>query len=141
MKNFTLIESHVYDLKEENGIYIAKVYLEVRFKDYVENVNTGIITRGSINNKVCNTYILTFICTKEKSHNINECPNCGAEVKGNATGTCEYCKSKLINKKYNWIMSLSFMLNPPDFFPYTYIDNFYTKILHFPRLSFQLVSN
>lgn len=105
MKDFELIESHIFDLKEENGLYIAKVFLKVKFKDYVENVNTGIITRGSINNKVCNTYILTFICTKEKSHNINECPNCGAEVKGNATGTCEYCKSKLINKKYNWIMS------------------------------------
>lgn len=105
MKEFELIESHIFDLKEENGLYIAKVFLSVRFKDYVENVNTGIIVRGSVNNKVCNTYVLTFICTKEKSNNINKCPNCGAEVEGNTSGTCEHCKSKLINKTYNWVMS------------------------------------
>lgn len=30
---------------------------------------------------------------------------CGADVIGNATGTCMYCNSKLINNNYNWVMS------------------------------------
>lgn len=105
MKQFELIESHIFELKEENGLYIAKVYLNVRFLDYIENTNTGIIVRGSVNDKVYNTYILTFICSKEKSNNVNYCPRCGAKVEGNVTGTCDYCKSKLINKTYNWVMS------------------------------------
>jgi len=111
MKQFELIESHIFELKEENGLYIAKVYLDVRFLDYIENVNTGIIVRGSVNDKVYNTYILTFICSKEKSNNVNYCPRCGAKVEGNVTGTCEYCKSKLINKNYNWVMSKKEKIN------------------------------
>lgn len=105
MKEFELLESHIYNLQEENGVYIAKVYLNARFLDYVENVNTNLVVRGKIKGKVNNTYILTFICTKGKSNNINECPKCGAKVEGNVTGTCQYCKSKLINKTYNWVMS------------------------------------
>lgn len=111
MKGFELIESHIYDLKEENELYIVKVFLDVSFLDYIENVNTGIIVRGSVNNKVCNTYVLTFTCSKEKATDINKCPNCGAKVEGNATGTCEHCKSKLINKTYNWVMSKKEKIN------------------------------
>ena len=105
MKEFVLKEVYIFALKEENGHYIAEVYLDVEFYDYVENIKNKKIVRGKSNIKVNNFYTLTFICTKEKSHNINECPNCGAEVKGNATGTCKHCKSKLINKTYNWVMS------------------------------------
>ena len=49
--------------------------------------------------------LLTFIRTKDESNNINECPRCGAPVEGNSTGICEYCKSKLVNDNYNWVMS------------------------------------
>ena len=30
---------------------------------------------------------------------------CGAPVEGNSTGICEYCKSKLVNDNYDWVMS------------------------------------
>lgn len=104
MKDFVLIESHIYSLKEENNMYVAKVYLEVRFKDYVENKD-GMVMRGSAYNDIQNTYLLTFIRTKEKTTNVNFCPRCGADVTGNVSGECEYCKAKLINKKYDWVMS------------------------------------
>ena len=105
MKEFVLKEVYIFALKEENGHYIAEVYLDVEFYDYVENIKNKKIVRGKSNIKVNNFYTLTFICTKEKSNNINKCPNCGSEVEGNATGTCKHCKSKLINKTYNWVMS------------------------------------
>lgn len=105
MKGFELIDSYIVDLKEENDKYIAKVYLNVSFYDYVENINTGIILRGTSNRKLNNTYVLTFIRTKEEKTDINICPRCGAPVEGNVTGICEYCKSKLINDNYSWVMS------------------------------------
>ena len=105
MKGFELIDSYICNLKEENDKYIAEVYLQVRFFDYVENSKTGMILRGSPNRKLNNCYKLTFIRTKDESNNINECPRCGAPVEGNSTGICEYCKSKLINDNYNWVMS------------------------------------
>lgn len=105
MKGFELIESYIFSLKEENDRYIAEVCLNVRFIDYVENIKTGMILRGTPNRKLNNVYKLTFIRTKEETNNINQCPQCGAPVEGNSTGVCEYCNSKLINDNYNWVMS------------------------------------
>lgn len=105
MKGFELIDSCLFDLKEENGLYVAKVCLNVKFYDYIENCETGIILRGSPNRKLNNTYILTFIRSKKEVDDANNCPTCGAPVEGNSTGICEYCKSKLINENYNWVMS------------------------------------
>lgn len=105
MKDFELIDSCLFDLKEENGLYIAKVCLNVKFYDYIENSKTGIILRGTPSRKLNNTYVLTFIRSKGKTTNINNCPSCGAPVLGNSTGICEYCKSKLINDNYDWVMS------------------------------------
>ena len=105
MKGFELIETCLNNLKEENDKYIAEVYLNVKFYDYVENIKSGMILRGTPNRKLNNIYKLTFIRTKDESRNINECPRCGAPVEGNSTGICEYCKSKLVNDNYNWVMS------------------------------------
>ena len=63
------------------------------------------ILRGTPNRKLNNIYKLTFVRTKDESNNINICPQCGAPVEGNSTGICEYCKSKLINNNYDWVMS------------------------------------
>ena len=100
MKGFELVESYIFDLKEENGMYIAKVYLNVKFYDYIENINTGMILRGTNNRKLNNIYVLTLIKTKKEASNINICPRCGAPVEGNSIGICEYCKSKLINETH-----------------------------------------
>lgn len=105
MKEFELISSHIVDLKEENGIYIAKVYLNVRFYDYVEDIYTNNVVRGTDQRKLDNTYLLTLIKTKKEVNDINICPNCGAPVNGNITGICEYCKSKLINETHDWVIS------------------------------------
>ena len=105
MKEFELIEICLNNLKEENDRYIAEVYLNVKFYDYVENIKTRMILRGTPNRKLNNIYKLTFIRTKDETNNVNECPQCGAPVHGNSNGICEYCKSKLVNDNYDWIMS------------------------------------
>ena len=105
MKGFELLDSYIFDLKEVNGKYIAKVYLNVSFYDYIENSKTGIVLRGTTSRKLNNTYILTFIRTKGENENIKICPSCGAPVEGNVSGVCEYCRSKLINETHDWVMS------------------------------------
>lgn len=111
MKGFELIDSYIFDLKEENGLYIAKVYLNVKFYDYIEDINTGKVLRGTHTRKLNNTYLLTLIRSKEENNNINICPSCGAPVQGNSTGICEYCKSKLINETHDWVMSKKEKIN------------------------------
>lgn len=104
MKDFELIETKLIDLKEENSTYVAKTYLKVKFYDYVENLDTGMVLRGTDRRKLTNTYILTFVKSKDEVK-VNYCPMCGAKVEGNQTGECAYCKSKLINDTYEWVMS------------------------------------
>ena len=104
MKDFELVYCELIDIKEENNNYIIKVQLEVKFYDYIEDISSHKVLRGTSKRKLDNTYILTFERTKcETKHSI--CPQCGAPVEGNATGICEFCKSKLVNDNYNWVMS------------------------------------
>lgn len=105
MDKFILNSCNIFDLKEENGVYIAKVCLDVSFVDYIESLKTGIILRGGTYKRVNNIYILTFIKSKNETAKVNICPRCGASVEGNTTGICKYCKSKLINSTYDWVMS------------------------------------
>ena len=37
--------------------------------------------------------------------NDNYCPNCGAKVEMNSTGTCEYCGSKLVSENTKWVLT------------------------------------
>lgn len=111
MKGFELIDSYIFALKEENEKYIAKVYLNVKFYDYIENINTGKVLRGTSSRKLNNTYVLTLIKSKGGANNINICPRCSAPVEGNHTGVCEYCKSKLINETHDWVMSKKEKIN------------------------------
>ena len=104
MEDFELINTKLISLQEQNNLYIAKVMLEVKFIDYIEDLNTHKVLRGSDKNKVDNTYVLTYIRTKEEK-SVNVCPKCGAEVEGNVSGVCEYCRTKLINNNYDWVMS------------------------------------
>ena len=110
MKDFKLKQIKLIDLKETNEKYTAKVVLEVEFIDYIEDINDHKILRGTDRYNICNTYILTFERSKkDKIDNI--CPKCGAEVKGNTTGICEYCRAKLINDNYDWVMSQKEKIN------------------------------
>ena len=104
MRGFELVITNLIDLKKENSKYIAKVLIEVKFIDYIEDSITHKVLRGSDTDKLCNTYILTFESTKE-SKQTDICPQCGASVEGNSIGICEYCKSKLVNETYDWVLS------------------------------------
>lgn len=52
MKDFELVNIKMISLEESNDIYIAKVIMEVKFIDYVENKDSHIILRGGATKKV-----------------------------------------------------------------------------------------
>lgn len=104
MKDFDLVYTNLIDLKEQNNKYIAKIELEVKFIDYIEDNNTHKVLRGNHKHKLDNTYVLTFVRSKSEREEII-CPSCGAPVEGNAAGKCEYCKSKIVNNNYSWVLS------------------------------------
>ena len=34
-----------------------------------------------------------------------QCPNCGAALKVNMAGVCEYCRSKITSGEFDWVLS------------------------------------
>jgi predicted lipid-binding transport protein (Tim44 family) len=42
---------------------------------------------------------------KESSQDQGNCPNCGAALKINMAGICEYCQGKVTSGEFNWVLS------------------------------------
>ena len=103
MSGFENVFTKLIGLKKENNQFIATIELNARFYDYIQDEN-GKLLRGNTHKKVDNTYILIFVKSVNDIKNI-KCPNCGSDVKGNVTGICEYCKSKIVFNEYDWVMS------------------------------------
>ena len=66
--NFELLSIKLIDLKEQEDNYFAKVCLNVKFYDYVENIITHNILKGSKSSKVDEIYMLTLISNKDSDN-------------------------------------------------------------------------
>lgn len=92
---------------KDNKEYI-KVKLKVQAKDYIENNKEKVVfgDKDKLDEKI---YIITLgrilgVKTKEKNLLTDNCPNCGAVIKIDNNGRCEYCGSSLINGEADWIL-------------------------------------
>ena len=87
------------------------MYLSARFIDYEAEEKTGRVIRGDKNTRWEMRYLMKFmrstdVKTKDetnvlKSHN---CPNCGAPLKMESGGICEYCGSVVTTGQYSWVL-------------------------------------
>ena len=109
MKSFVKHDIKITDIKKVNDSISINVYLYVEFYDYVINEKTKSITRGSSNMKISNRYMMTFV--KGDTKNEDKCPNCGADIKANVSGVCEYCNSTIVKKPNTFVLSKKTNLN------------------------------
>lgn len=110
MYDIRYISSNITGEEEVNGQKTIKIVMGVSCYDFVVNTNTKQVTRGNAAKVNNYTYELTFVQTTE-SNELLQCPQCGAPVKGNNSGKCEYCKSTLISNNYTLVLSKKKMLN------------------------------
>ena len=54
---------------------------------------------------------MSFRKTLNENNKIDHCPNCGAEVEMNSSGTCEYCGSKLVSENTKWVLTEKKVIN------------------------------
>lgn len=101
--DFELIGIRLIDMNEDKNVYIAKVQLEVKSIDYIENIETNEMVKGKDKRKTKCVYMLTFIKRREDIEK-NICQKCGNPVNNN-TGICDYCKSRFVNETYDWVLS------------------------------------
>ena len=50
-------------------------------------------------------YEMKFRQTLDESKKVTKCPNCGADVKMNTSGICDYCHSKLVTENTKWVLT------------------------------------
>ena len=91
---------------------ILSIALNSSMIDYIKDEKTGAVLKGNTENRLTNTYRLTFIRKKgvltqaggPKVASAN-CPNCGAPTKVALAGKCEYCGSIIKIEDHGWILS------------------------------------
>jgi hypothetical protein len=77
--------------------------------DYTVDVRSGKVVTGSNSKLRYWTEYWTFVryrnaTTAHARADLN-CPNCGAPLKVNTTGICEYCHGKITSGEFDWVLS------------------------------------
>ena len=90
MKNIQLKQSCLKDVTNQNGTITIKTNYVIEMYDYIADVNTKKLIRGEDKKKIRILYEMSFRKTLNENEKITHCPNCGAKVEMNSTGTCEY---------------------------------------------------
>ena len=105
MKDITLEEAKIIDIKKTSNIITANVYLRVKCYDYVIKEKTRETVRGKDNQKIIIEYVLSFVKSAINNKEEEKCPNCGAPVDIKASATCPYCDSTLVKDASDYVMS------------------------------------
>ena len=105
MKNIQLKQSCLKDVTNQNGTITIKTNYVIEMYDYIADVNTKKLIRGEDKKKIRILYEMSFRKTLNEDEKITHCPNCGAKVEMNSTGTCEYCGSKLVSENTKWVLT------------------------------------
>ena len=108
MSDFNPIDIKITSAKLDNDLISVVVYANITFYDYVINEKTGEVIRGNKSRKVNNHYIMTFVVANES---ITKCPGCGAELKMNTSGVCEYCRMKIVKNASDFVLSKKTNIN------------------------------
>lgn len=111
MSDYQNLDMKITNITSENNVVSLTVYAEIRFHDYVINVKTNEVTRGSKDRLMTNHYLMTFVVKKGDAKSIKNCPSCGAPFEHNASGICEYCGSTIIKEADELVLSKKTNIN------------------------------
>ncbi len=99
-------EIEIIDRVETTDYLEIKVKLISRYMDYVIDAETKKYKRGINDHRLEKVNYLTFKKSlKASSKELFTCPNCGANLDVNFTGTCPYCKSVVSMENNDYILT------------------------------------
>ncbi len=105
MKDISLMDIKIIDIKKEDDVISLSVYLKVKCYDYVIKEDTGETVRGRDKDKIIIEYVMSFVKSASNNKNEEKCPNCGAPVDIVSSATCPYCDSVLVKNSSDYVMS------------------------------------
>ncbi|MBP3502336.1 MAG: TIM44-like domain-containing protein [Clostridia bacterium] len=105
MKDITLRSSYLRGVVKQNDNITIEAGYVIEMYDYIADQQSGKLLRGESNRKMRVTYSMKFRKTLDESAKVEHCPNCGAKIKMNSSGTCEYCGSKIVADNTKWVLT------------------------------------
>lgn len=116
LEGLSLGNVETLDITLDANIERIDVHITATAKDYIVN-ETGEYVSGDKSQFATWDEKWGFVRTagvktnEEKSVFSEKCPNCGAPLKVNTTGECEYCRSNITTGKFDWVLSEITQLN------------------------------
>ena len=110
VEEISIISTEFEQYREDNANEYISYILQARYKDYVIDDRTGQVIRGDKDKKYLMTYRMSFMRTlgsktvESAGVSVTDCPNCGAPVSINESGTCEFCGSEISSGDYGWVL-------------------------------------
>lgn len=111
MKGFVLKNSYLKGVQNQNNTLTITTGYVIEFYDYIADRSTGKTIRGESKRKMRVTYEMKFRQSLDEGKKVDKCPNCGAPIKINGFGTCEYCRTKIVTENTKWALSEKRALN------------------------------
>ena len=103
MSDFEKVDAKIINITEENNLINVKTYLRVWMHDYVVDKDNKVV-RGNKQYVIDIEYIIDWVREKDNNKEIT-CPHCGAEIKTITSGTCDYCRAKIVIPAKDYVMS------------------------------------
>lgn len=99
--------SRIDSIEVNDDVYTMKVYLQLRYMDYIINLSNGNLVSGSDKHRIEVNRLFTFSkkANTKKQGIIRRCPGCGASLDVNDSGICEYCGTSYNQEDYDWILN------------------------------------
>ena len=112
LDNINVYYSKLYSFKQNGDKDVLNVVIKSTMVDYIIDATSGKVVKGNKDKVKERFYKLEFIRkagvkTNPKSAILNNmhCPNCGAPIKINTIGECDYCGSTITNGDFGWILN------------------------------------
>jgi Tim44-like domain len=95
-------------IKEDNFYQAVTLRIFAQGYDYTVDANDRVVSGSKSKLRRWSEY-WTFIRSRKAkpgpAHADLNCPNCGAPLKVNATGVCEFCGGKITSGEFDWVLS------------------------------------
>lgn len=111
IENIDIIDVYLHKLVIDNNFENLTVSMRVIMNNYIIDEKSGKVIIGNKKKVIDNIYQLTFTRSKGVKTNMvngfvmNICPNCGATVRSENAGKCEYCGSIIHMGEFSWVLS------------------------------------
>lgn len=103
MNDYKLLDSKIISYVDLNGTHLVRVYMKISLFDYVINMGSKNVIRGTKSYPLTNNYYMEFI--KKSNTTYDKCPCCGAELKELVHGRCSYCRSIITDTSGEFVLS------------------------------------